>query len=258
MSKYKIGVTERGDAGLDLSWVDKLHAVDGAIVITKQITPAFAEAVLEHKDKLILHATVTGYGHSILEPNVPYPIDELHVVEDLCRQGFPKEKVVVRVDPIIPTEKGLDKASQIIYTSMEAGFARYRVSLIDMYPHVRERFALKGLSCPYGSNGFSPSNEQRKNTSAMLLDCQEYWNSHKMTAWDDSLRIESCAEPGLKNVIPCGCVSGYDLRLLGLDDSDIDCLGPQRHGCMCYSGKTELLSTKSPCQHNCLYCYWKR
>lgn len=73
MPKYKIGITEDGDAGFDLSWVDKLDMVDGAIVITKNITTGFYNAVIEHKDKLIVHATVTGYGESILEPNVPHP-----------------------------------------------------------------------------------------------------------------------------------------------------------------------------------------
>lgn len=41
MPKYKIGITEAGDAGLDLSWANKLDTVDGAIVITKCITPVF-------------------------------------------------------------------------------------------------------------------------------------------------------------------------------------------------------------------------
>ena len=40
MAKYKIGITERGDAGLDVSWVGKLDAVDGAVVITKCLSPA--------------------------------------------------------------------------------------------------------------------------------------------------------------------------------------------------------------------------
>lgn len=39
MAKYKIGITEAGDAGLDLSWVNKLDTVDGAVVITKCISP---------------------------------------------------------------------------------------------------------------------------------------------------------------------------------------------------------------------------
>jgi hypothetical protein len=55
MPKYKIGITEAGDAGLDLSWANKLDTVDGAIVITKCITPDFYEVALANKDKLIIH-----------------------------------------------------------------------------------------------------------------------------------------------------------------------------------------------------------
>ena len=45
MAKYKIGITERGDAGLDVSWVGKLDAVDGAVVITKCLSPACYDAL---------------------------------------------------------------------------------------------------------------------------------------------------------------------------------------------------------------------
>lgn len=62
MAKYRIGVTEAGDAGIDLSWVRKMDTVDGAVVITKQITHGFLDAVLDHQKKLIVHATMTGYG----------------------------------------------------------------------------------------------------------------------------------------------------------------------------------------------------
>lgn len=37
----KIGVTERGDAGIDFSWKDKSHTVDGMILITKAINNVF-------------------------------------------------------------------------------------------------------------------------------------------------------------------------------------------------------------------------
>lgn len=35
MAMYRIGVTESGDAAIDLSWVQKMGTVDGAVVITK-------------------------------------------------------------------------------------------------------------------------------------------------------------------------------------------------------------------------------
>ena len=58
--RYKIGATEAGDAGLDLTWVKNLDRVHGAVVITKNITPAFYEAALKYRNKLVIHTTCTG------------------------------------------------------------------------------------------------------------------------------------------------------------------------------------------------------
>lgn len=259
MSKYKIGITEAGDAGIDLSWVGKLDTVDGAIVITKNLTTGFCNVITAYKDKLIVHATVTGYGQTILEPNVPRPTLELGALIKLVDVGFPKNKVVIRVDPIIPTEKGINIAVNIIKAFMNEGFSRFRVSIIDMYPYVMERFKANGLLLPYGEYGFSPSIEQVKAVDKMLLDVSAYWSSlGNRTDACGTLMIESCAEPRLTNVIQRGCISSYDLCLLGLNDefSQNSC-GFQRKNCLCYSGKTELLGRKKQCGHQCLYCYWK-
>lgn len=259
MPNYKIGITEAGDAGLDLSWVDKLDTVDGAIVITKRISPDFYDAVLSNKDKLIVHATFTGYGHSVLEPNVPPPSEEFNAIMSLIKGGFPKERLVIRVDPIIPTLKGLNTARCVIKTFMDVGFSRFRISIIDMYPHVRERFKDASLPLPYGENGFSPSHEQIRAVDKMLCDVADYWSSlGDRTDSYETLRIESCAEPGLTNAAHCGCISSYDLWLLGLhDEPNPDSYGFQRKNCLCYSGKTELLEHRQRCGHQCLYCYWR-
>lgn len=254
MAKYKIGVTEAGDAGLDLSWVNKMDSVDGAIVITKCVSPAFLGAALKYKDKLIVHATVTGYGHTVLEPNVPAPNEEFEAVEALVNSGFPKNKVVIRVDPIIPTKKGITKAENVFLSFIDAGYRRFRFSIIDMYPHVIERFKDAQLPLPYGYTGFSPSAEQIKAVDDMIRRVKDYWYD-KFDG--DYLYIECCAEPGIHNAEHCGCVSDHDLYLLGLEDDDGDFSGYQRVGCMCYAGKTELLSNKRRCPHKCLYCYWR-
>ena len=70
MARYKIGATDGGDAGLDLSWKEKLSSVDGAVLITKRVTPKLIEAV-RNLPNVIVHATCTGYGSTVLEPNVP-------------------------------------------------------------------------------------------------------------------------------------------------------------------------------------------
>jgi len=258
VARYKIGITEAGDAGLDLSWADKLDTVDGAIVITKCVTPDFYDAALSNKGKLIIHTTFTGYGHSVLEPNVPSPYDEFDAIMALERAGFPKEKIVIRIDPIIPTPKGIATAKNVFKTFMDVGFSRFRVSIIDMYPHVRERFIDAGLPLPYDGRGFYPSVEQVQAVDKMFEDVKEYWFSiGRRMLFGDVLRIESCAEPGLKNACRCGCISEYDLNLLGLTEKEPDSFGYQRPNCLCYSGKTELLKHKERCPNGCLYCYWK-
>lgn len=255
MALYKIGITEAGDAGVDLSWEEKLDDVDAAVLVTKCVSPDFFDATLRHKDKLIIHTTMTGYGHSILEPNVPTPYEEFAAIMELVKAGFPMSRIVVRVDPIIPTEKGLSVAYHTMISFMEMGFQRYRVSVIDMYPHARSRFKEAGLPLPYGDSGFAPSKAQLLKVDNMLRQAKQFWeglNNGKI------LRIESCAEPGLAEPIACGCISDYDLGLLGLSkDTEANGVGYQRNGCMCYAGKTELLKRKARCPHGCLYCYWK-
>lgn len=257
--RYKIGVTEAGDAGLDLTWANKLDSVQGAVVITKAITPGFREAVLKHRDKLIVHATCTGYGGSVVEPKVPLAGQYLNSITSLVKDGFPCEKIVIRVDPIIPTEKGLERAQKIIEGFLSAGFPRFRISVIDMYPYVRERFKERGLPLPYGEGRFTPGRELLRDVDEMLMEVREFWSNGDLIQLVPNIRIESCAEPGLKQATPCGCVSEYDLKLLGLE-SDVGYDGSAqgyRKGCMCYAGKTELLNHRHPCQHGCLYCYWK-
>ena len=255
MAKYKIGITEAGDAGIDLSWAGKLSSVDGAILVTKNINSDFIKKVLEHRSKLIVHVTCTGYGGTVLEPHVPTPRLQRCAATDMVLRGFPRERVVIRVDPIIPTEKGLERALDTIEAFMKEGFNRFRISVIDMYPHARDRFKNAGLPLPYGETGFFPDKEQLADVDEMIREAREYWASFGRDP--ARLRIESCAEPGLRETIPCGCVSSFDLALLGLDASGVDSVGPQRPKCMCYSGKTELLAHKQRCPHGCLYCYWR-
>lgn len=194
--------------------------------------------MLKHKEKLIIHATFTGYGHSILEPWVPAPYEEFDAINTLVKHGFPKERIVIRIDPIIPTEKGLSKALAVFKSFMDVGFSRFRVSVIDMYPHVRKRFEQANLTLPYGNNTFA-SKEQLLAVDKLLKRAICYWLSKGHAEKD--LRIEACAEPGLSVPIQCGCISDYDLQLLGLNTDDVDSSGYQRKHCMCYSGKSQLL-----------------
>lgn len=255
MAKYKIGSTDGGDAGIDLSWESKIDMVDGAVLITKQITPEFIKAVLRYKEKLIVHATITGFGGSILEPNVPHWDTQIKALYNLVNSGFPKQRIVIRVDPIIPTSKGCLTAEETIEHGMAYGFSRYRVSMIDMYPHVRDRFIEAGLPIPYDGK-FSPGRKEIEAVNNMLGTVKSFWRNGGGSL--DELRIEACAEPGLTEAKQCGCISSYDIELIGLEaDTPADGVGYQRKHCMCYAGKVELLTTKRQCPHKCLYCFWR-
>lgn len=247
MPKYKIGITEAGDAGIDLSWEYKLGTVDGAILITKDVNKDFIEAVMRNRDKVIVHATCTGYGGTIIEPNVPNFENNFSNIRELISYGFPKDRIVIRVDPIIPTEKGIYRAKTIIGIAIrDLDIFRFRVSIIDLYNHVKKRFKSNGIPLPFDKY---PSPKQISDVNSMISDIYDKYSYLP-------LRIESCAEPKLTHCIKCGCISDYDLKLLGLSDENGTYSGFQRKNCMCYDGKIELLSHKNQCKHGCLYCYW--
>ena len=243
----KFGITERGDASIDYSWIEKLKNMNGAILITKNVSDKFIESVLPFKDKVVLHATVTGYGHTKLEPHVPHYKKSIEQIAKLIKVGFPKEQIVLRIDPIIPTEKGIVLCDEVLRSGYYIGLRRFRISVIDMYPHVRERFAKAGLPNPYGEDNFSASQMQ-----FLQLD---NWVSQMLIAYP-GISIECCAEPALKNPTKTGCISEKDLSLLGLKNVS-ESSGFQRKDCLCLSCKTELLTNKYRCLNGCLYCYWK-
>lgn len=157
----RIGVTERGDAGLDMGWVGKLHDLDGAILITKKITNKFAKAVLgDLPCPTIIHATCTGLGGTAFEPCVPDFTVQLSSVQKLVDHGFPKDRIVLRVDPIVPTPDGLAAADRVLRTATGMGLLpgmRMRVSLFDQYKHVVVRFKAANIPLPYPEGNFYAS-----------------------------------------------------------------------------------------------------
>jgi len=231
----KIGITEKGDASLDLSWIDKLDEVDGCVLITKSPTPEFIELVEKYKDKLIVHTTITGVGGSVFEPNVPKP-HRLYPLFNKILDILGPEKTVLRIDPIVPTERGI-MAAHGVFVALSMREHRTRVSILDNYPHVKRRFLKAGVP---------------------TLD---YKFHADFKVRDDIIRlfgssVEICAEPGFSSI---GCVSKRDTDALGihLTDEDEKSHFKQRRGCTCLGIKTELLSNKTQCPYGCLYCYWK-
>ena len=250
----KIGITERGDAGINLAWVAKVNQVDGLILITKNITEIFKVNVLDlyHRGyKIIVHCTCTGYGGSSLEPNVPDYKWQLSSLENLIKRGFPAENCVLRIDPIFPSEKGLSRVREVLnyFISLNTGVTRIRISIVDEYKHVKDRYRQRGWNPLYGNN-FGPSNVQIEMVAHLL-------NAYAFT-------YETCAEQylaqRLRNSQIIGCISPKDLQIMGIPYANANelSINPQnRSGCHCLSCKTELLTERKPCPNGCVYCFWK-
>lgn len=257
MNRLKIGITERGDAGIDLSWYEQIknNNVDGAILITKRITDDFISRVLQlykNGHKIIVHCGCTGWGGSVLEPNVPVYCEQLSALLSLINQGFPVQNCVLRIDPIFPTPKGLQRVCDVLnlaYSLKILPDIRVRISIFDEYKHVKERFKARNFQPMYGNDFYAPQ--------PMIADTIRTLSQYNKAY---GLKFETCAEPLLNNsdiFIQQGCVSKSDLDILNLKcDTNLINM-QQRHGCMCLSCKTELLKNRKQCPNGCLYCYWK-
>lgn len=234
----KFGITERGDAGLDFSWVNKLLPAN--IIITKNVNDKFIEEVITHQDKIILHITCTGFGGTKIEPNVPTKDFTYSQTLKLIQQGFPVKQIVLRVDPIIPLKITLEqRVKAVLDLFKNTGIKRVRYSFLDMYPHVKERLTQVGMTLPFYS-----------------FCCPDYMKQDALNLlkqYKDIYEFEACAENTPHKL---GCISQKDFDILGIEE-EAQPAGFQRNGCMCIAGKTELLTNKKKCAHGCLYCYWK-
>lgn len=239
------GITEAGDPAFNLDIFDKLY--QGNIIITKSLTNKLIEKLIEHKDKCILHFTVTGQGGSVLEPFVPDVEKSVKQFKKLIDNGFPVKQVVLRIDPIIPTEKGISKAINVLEQFKNYGIARIRISFLDMYKHVKERFDEIGLKYPY-EDFHAPLIVRQNAVNQILNKCVELGYGHG---------LEICGEPSLESI---PCLSQKDVEILGLTDKiTLNSKKAQRASCGCPQNKKELITGKKPhrCEHNCLYCFWK-
>lgn len=258
---FCVGVTEHGDAGRNLAWVETIKNVNCAILITKSITCDFAQAVLNCPKPIIIHCTCTGWGSTQMEPGVvPYWV-QLNSLKHLIEAGFPAYRCVLRLDPILPYMNGIEGAEAVLqhFYSLNLGVSRVRISVVDDYKHVKQRFRDAGWETIYPGTNFYASQEQMTQIIQMLARNKR-----------DKVFFETCAESQLARIADSlgyrgliheeGCVSLSDLFLLGFEGFSKEQFGinPQhRSGCRCLSCKKELLSGRHPCQNNCKYCFWR-
>ena len=134
----RIGTTESGEIAYNLDAFDRLYK--GNIIITKRLTDKLINKLIGNSDKIIFHCCVTGMGSTRIEPFVPTPQKTLEKLHKLLDGGFPTSHIVLRIDPIVPTRKGVETAMGVLRLFRGLGIKRVRISFLDNYKHVRERF----------------------------------------------------------------------------------------------------------------------
>lgn len=252
--KLKIGMTECGcDPGIDMSWRTKFEIADGAILITKHITDKFINTVIEDNKRkpITIHASTTGWGGTIVEPNVPEYTIQLNQIVKLINAGFPADRIVLRIDPIIPSKGGFERVKNVLDGAIERNLLpgmRVRISIMDNYPHVIKRFKEHNIIPMY--------NGARQAPDELFQQLKEILEPYGKIG----IIFETCAEPKLINtnyIEQTGCLSNIDLEKMGLPLYTETNKCTQRADCLCLPLKFQLILNRTPCPHKCLYCYWQ-
>lgn len=240
----RIGVTESGEIAFNLDAFDRLY--NGNIIITKRLTDQLIEKLVENRDRIILHCSITGFGGTRIEPFVPTAEDTLKKMKALIDAGFPVSHIVLRVDPIVPTERGMETATGVIRLFGGLGIPRLRFSFLDNYKHVRERFRKNDINELYGGSFHAPLEDRRR----LAKDIESVAKENGFES------VEACGEPGIDSV---PCLSQRDIDILGLTDSvTLEGSAEQRKSCKCPANKSEILRVRPHrCENSCLYCYWR-
>lgn len=248
-----IGITETYDPCFVPDWETRL--LDANIIISKELSDEMIEKLLITQDRVIFHHTVTGFGGSEFEPGVKTPEFEFAQFKKLIERGFPISHYVLRVDPILCfSVKHMKNVLNVLdmwkdFMKTQDTKLRCRVSIVDMYDHVRKRIKEQiNFDVPW--SGF--------HADKVVF---EYVNN-RLKQYTDTFEFEACAETQQRMpsdfIHYCGCASFADLLILGKDVSEYGYPDKkQRQECQCLA-KKQILSVKpGRCAHQCLYCFWK-
>ncbi len=136
-NKYKFKPTvswyNYGDPTQDMDYWTRL-ITEINIIETRNLTPEFIEFCLSRRDYIFLHVKISGMGASPLEPNIPTPKAMFLMLKSLVDRGFPRNRILICVDPIIANSNGIRAIKLLlrVFTELKELRLRYmRVKLIS-------------------------------------------------------------------------------------------------------------------------------
>ncbi len=153
--KIRVGIVQNGEPSVDYSWISKMEDVDFSILRVRNLTDEFVQAVLPHKHKLLLCVVCSGYGGTVVEPNVMDVQQQVFQLKRLLSMGFPKERVCLCVEPIIPTAKGIKNFVKVV-EEMHTFVSYCCINILKNTPLIQKRFAENKLPVLYGGEMYPP------------------------------------------------------------------------------------------------------
>ena len=222
--------------------IDEIKRGFPIVLYTK--APAPLELLtLPHKN-FALSYTITGWGGTWLEPNVPAPKTMINSFNGGAQMLG--NRLSLRVDPVVPTSEGFARAAEVLKAIQHP--TRVTTSILQLYQG-HEVMAKK-----LNIDG-SIYNITAGRARFVHKDIANSWIAvaHKAASWTLG-RIQMCGMPyEIEGAVHTGCIDEAVLESIGITDFERIPAGRQRPGCKCVIAKRQLMM--GACQHHCAYCY---
>lgn len=210
--------------------------------------------LIKNKHRIILHFTVSGYGGTLIEPKTPHPAVAYAQLLSLLQEGFPIQNVVLRIDPIIPTEKGLATVEAVLEVFKTLNIKRCRYKLHLQPKHLQQRQKWLQSTLLLGGNPYMSEEYGKIFYSASPYHRQQLQNL--LNKWRWHYRFETCDKDDFvtsDDATPC--ISITDLQILGYRNVKPLHDWKSKNKCHCPIGTIEL-STKTgkQCSLQCSHC----
>lgn len=141
----------QNDASIDFAWYHQLkeNPDQEMDLLVRNLNPDMLHALLSVGSQVHLYMAVSGYSGTIVEPNTRGMDQILDTAADLLQKGFPRDHLILLIDPIIPTKKGIKRADEVCYQFR--GIVNNVVAApMILYPVMKKRFKEAGIKMPPG------------------------------------------------------------------------------------------------------------
>jgi DNA repair photolyase len=231
----------------------RLHELGPAGIHTVVVWTKDPSNLLRHRDlrealtgvgQVFVQWTVTGLGGTLLEPNVPPPIEQLRLLPDVAACVGDPQRIHLRYDPLISARRSDEQFSNVdldLFRSIAEPFARAGVpavhtSFVTVYRKVTRRLSAAGVAL----DQYAP--EQRRAFLTKMTDAARGLGMDLLTCCEPDFPIRRCIDGDL---------------LTALHPTQEPCLTDRAKGQRTLCGCTASLDVGRylPCPNGCLYCY---